>query len=100
MQVFQGFLASTILLGILLVLLIYANIVLLVYHPPTTRRPFDIALIHAPMRAFLILPLGVLFPYSLLYVPSVYLVETLQLIAVTYQYYSRLDVVSRRTATL
>lgn len=30
------------------------------------HRPFDMALIHAPMRAFLILPLGVMFPYSLL----------------------------------
>ncbi|KAK7678063.1 hypothetical protein QCA50_019004 [Cerrena zonata] len=62
---FQSFLASTILLGILLVLLIYANVVLLIYHAPTFERPFDIALIHAPLRAFLILPLGVLFPYSL-----------------------------------
>ncbi|OBZ73489.1 hypothetical protein A0H81_06154 [Grifola frondosa] len=63
--VLRGFLVSTILLGTLLVLLLYANIVLLVYHPPTTARPFDIALIHAPMRAFLLWPLGVMFPYSL-----------------------------------
>jgi hypothetical protein len=62
---FQAFLLSTILLGILLVLLVYANIVLLVYHAPTRSRPFDIALIHAPLRAFMILPLGVMFPYSL-----------------------------------
>ncbi|KAH8097101.1 hypothetical protein BXZ70DRAFT_311542 [Cristinia sonorae] len=62
---FQAFLVSTILLGVLLVLLIYANIVLLVYHAPTMERPFDLALIHAPMRAFMILPLGVLFHYSL-----------------------------------
>ncbi|KAJ3557045.1 hypothetical protein NM688_g1685 [Phlebia brevispora] len=62
---FQAFLLSTILLGILLVILVYANIVLLVYHAPTSSRPFDIVLIHAPMRAFMILPLGVLFPYSL-----------------------------------
>ncbi|KAI0074620.1 hypothetical protein K474DRAFT_1685695 [Panus rudis PR-1116 ss-1] len=62
---FQAFLLSTILLGILLVLLVYANIVLLIYHAPTHERPLDIALIHAPMRAFMILPFGVLFPYSL-----------------------------------
>ncbi|KAI0795783.1 hypothetical protein C8Q75DRAFT_712066 [Abortiporus biennis] len=62
---FQSFLVSTVLLGILLVLLIYANVVLLVYHAPTSERPFDIALIHAPLRAFMILPLGVLFFYSL-----------------------------------
>ncbi|KAI0089407.1 hypothetical protein BDY19DRAFT_102072 [Irpex rosettiformis] len=61
----QAFLVSTILLGILLVLLLYANIVLLVYHAPTRERPLDIALIHAPMRAFLILPLNVLFWFSL-----------------------------------
>ncbi|KAJ3484650.1 hypothetical protein NLI96_g5492 [Meripilus lineatus] len=61
----QAFLVSTILLGIQLILLIYANIVLLIYHAPTGGRPLDIALIHAPMRAFMILPLGVLFPYSL-----------------------------------
>ncbi|KAI0342541.1 hypothetical protein BDW22DRAFT_1395582 [Trametopsis cervina] len=62
---FQAFLVSTILLGILLVFLIYANVVLLIYHPPTRERPFDIALIHAPMRAFLILPLNDLFWFSL-----------------------------------
>lgn len=37
-QLFQAFLVSTVLLGVLLVLLIYANIVLLIYHPPTTER--------------------------------------------------------------
>ncbi|KAL6309418.1 hypothetical protein BKA93DRAFT_760037 [Sparassis latifolia] len=63
--VLQAFLVSTVLQGILLVLLLYANAVLLVYHPPTTSRPFDMALIHAPMRAFLLWPLGVMFPYSL-----------------------------------
>jgi len=63
--IFQSFLASTILLGILLCLLLYANMVLLIYHAPTSERPLDIALIHAPMRAFMILPLNVLFFYSL-----------------------------------
>lgn len=37
-QVLQAFLLSTVLLGILLVLLTYANIVLLVYHAPSTKR--------------------------------------------------------------
>ncbi|GJE93391.1 hypothetical protein PsYK624_095500 [Phanerochaete sordida] len=62
---FQAFLVAVVLQGILLVLLIYANVVLLVYHAPTAERPVDIALIHAPMRAFMILPLGVMFAYNL-----------------------------------
>ncbi|KZP30798.1 hypothetical protein FIBSPDRAFT_777025 [Athelia psychrophila] len=63
--VMQAFLTSTILLGVLIVLLLYANMNLLVYHAPTGARPFDIALIHAPLRFFLILPASLLFPYSL-----------------------------------
>lgn len=72
-QVLRLFLLSTILLGILLLLLIYSNIALLIYHAPTYNRPFDMALIHAPLRFFMVLPLSLLFPYSLLYVffPSV-----------------------------
>lgn len=62
---FQAFLLSTVLQGVLLVLLVYANVVLLIYHPPTMARPFDMALIHAPMRAFLLWPFMVMFPYSL-----------------------------------
>jgi len=61
----QGFLASTILLGILVILLVYSNIALLTYHAPTSSRPFDTALIHVPLRFFLILPLSIMFPYSL-----------------------------------
>ena len=38
LKIMQGFLISTILLGVLLVLLLYANVVLLVYHVPTTKR--------------------------------------------------------------
>jgi hypothetical protein len=64
--VMQWFIAATALQGVLLLLLIYANVVLLVYHEPTRGRPFDTALIHAPMRFFLILPLSTLFPISLL----------------------------------
>jgi len=63
--VFEAFIASTVLLGILSLLLIYSNVVLIVYHVPTWHRPFDIAFIHAPVRLFLILPLAILFPYSL-----------------------------------
>jgi len=63
--VMQAFLASTILLGILVVLLVYSNLNLLVYHAPTRSRPLDLALIHAPLRFFLILPASLLFPYSL-----------------------------------
>ncbi|OSD08757.1 hypothetical protein PYCCODRAFT_1448904 [Trametes coccinea BRFM310] len=63
--IFQAFLLSTICLGILLALLLYANIVLLIYHAPTSQRPLDVAFIHAPVRAFLLFPMGVMFPYSL-----------------------------------
>lgn len=63
--IFRSFIVSTILLGILVLLLLYSNIVLIIYHPPTRQRPLDIAFIHAPMRLFLILPLSLLFPYSL-----------------------------------
>jgi len=63
--VLQAFLISTIALGILLVLLVYANLVLLVYHSPTWSRPFDVVLIHAPLRAFMLWPLMVMLPYSI-----------------------------------
>ncbi|KAF9224660.1 hypothetical protein BS17DRAFT_780256 [Gyrodon lividus] len=63
--VLQWFLASTILLGIIVVLLVYSNVALLVYHAPTYSRPFDVALIHTPLRFFMILPLSLMFPYSL-----------------------------------
>ncbi|KAH9941168.1 uncharacterized protein BXZ73DRAFT_42202 [Epithele typhae] len=63
--ILQAFLISTICLGVLLVLLLYSNIVLLVYHAPTNKRPLEIAFIHAPLRAFLLLPLNVLFANSL-----------------------------------
>ncbi|KAI8986708.1 hypothetical protein BD414DRAFT_486831 [Trametes punicea] len=63
--ILQAFLLSTICLGIMLVLLLYANIVLLIYHAPTSKRPLDVAFIHAPLRAFLLFPLGVMFAYSL-----------------------------------
>jgi hypothetical protein len=65
----QWFLASTILLGILLLILIYCNVVILIYHrPEMKKRPLDVAFIHAPLRFFLVLPLQVMFPYSLLWV--------------------------------
>ncbi|RPD65726.1 hypothetical protein L226DRAFT_501251 [Lentinus tigrinus ALCF2SS1-7] len=63
--ILQAFLISTILLGVLLVLLLYSNTVLLIYHVPTMKRPMELAFIHAPVRAFLLLPFGVMFPYSL-----------------------------------
>ena len=64
----QWFLAATILQGLLLLLLLYSNIALLIYHPPNSSRPLDTALIHAPLRFFLILPLSILFPLCLLLV--------------------------------
>ncbi|OAX38340.1 hypothetical protein K503DRAFT_166279 [Rhizopogon vinicolor AM-OR11-026] len=63
--VLEFFLISTILLGLLVLCLLYSNIALLMYHPPTSSHPLDMALIHAPLRFFLILPLSLLFPYSL-----------------------------------
>ncbi|EJD05318.1 uncharacterized protein FOMMEDRAFT_78728 [Fomitiporia mediterranea MF3/22] len=61
----KAFIISSILLGILIILLLYSNIVLNVYHPIALARPLDAAFIHAPIRLFLILPLTVLFPISL-----------------------------------
>ncbi|KAH7923189.1 hypothetical protein BV22DRAFT_1093351 [Leucogyrophana mollusca] len=63
--VLRLFLVSTILLGILVLLLLYSNITLLIYHAPMSSHPIDTALIHAPLRFFLILPLSLLFPYAL-----------------------------------
>jgi len=68
--VMQWFLLSTILQGILLLLLVLSNMALLIYHPPVSSRPLDTALIHAPLRFFLVLPLNVLFSLCLLYVQS------------------------------
>jgi len=61
----QGFVASSVLLGVLTLALLYANIVLIIYHAPTFARPLDIAFIHAPARFMFILTAGLLFPYSL-----------------------------------
>ncbi|KAF9645230.1 hypothetical protein BDM02DRAFT_3120522 [Thelephora ganbajun] len=64
--VMQWFLVSTILLGTLLLILLYCNVVILIYHrPEIKKRPLDVAFIHAPLRFFLVLPLQVMFPYSL-----------------------------------
>lgn len=63
--VLEFFLLSTILLGLLVLCLLYSNIALLIYHPPTSSHPLDMALIHAPLRFFLVLPLSLLFSYSL-----------------------------------
>jgi hypothetical protein len=63
--VMQWFLFATILQGLLLLLLLYSNVALLIYHPPDNSRPIDTALIHAPLRFFLILPFGILLPLCL-----------------------------------
>src|SRR5882757_1212047 len=69
----RWFLFATILQGLLLLFLLYSNIALLIYHPPDSSRPIDTALIHAPLRFFLILPLSILLPLCLLFVFSSYL---------------------------
>lgn len=52
-----------------MVLLIYPNVAILITHPPELgKRPLDVVFIHAPLRFFLVLPLTIMFPYSLLYV--------------------------------
>ncbi|KAF8196711.1 hypothetical protein K438DRAFT_1825445 [Mycena galopus ATCC 62051] len=63
--VFKWFLTATILQGILLIMLLYSNISLLTYHAPTTARPFDMALIHAPLRFFFVLQFALMFPLAL-----------------------------------
>jgi hypothetical protein len=65
-QVMEWFLISTVLQGIILLLLFYSNVALLIYHAPVSSRPLDTALIHAPLRFFLVLPFSILFPLSLL----------------------------------
>jgi len=61
----EFWLVSTIILGALIITLIYANIVLLVYHAPVNSRPLDTLFIHAPARMMLLLPLNILFWQSL-----------------------------------
>ncbi|KAK7031367.1 hypothetical protein R3P38DRAFT_2923123 [Favolaschia claudopus] len=63
--VFKWFLAATIVQGIILILLLFSNISLLTYHAPTMERPFDMALIHAPLRFFFVLQFGLVFPLAL-----------------------------------
>jgi len=61
----QLWLLSTITLGFLIATLVYANIVLMIYHPPVSTRPLDTLFIHVPTRLFLLLPLNLLFWQSL-----------------------------------
>lgn len=63
--VMRWFLAATVLIGIQMALLLFSNIALLIYHKPTRSRPLDTALIHTPVRFFLILPMTLIFPTSL-----------------------------------
>ncbi|KAJ7746896.1 hypothetical protein DFH07DRAFT_924082 [Mycena maculata] len=63
--IFEWFLAATIFQGLLLILLLYTNITLLTYHAPTTSRPLDMALIHAPLRFFFVLQFALMFPLTL-----------------------------------
>lgn len=62
----KAFIVSAVFFGILVILLLYSNIVLNVYHPMASARPLDTAFIHAPIRLFLNLPLTVLLPVSIL----------------------------------
>ncbi|CAK5267527.1 unnamed protein product [Mycena citricolor] len=64
--VFEWFILATVFQGILLILLLYSNIALLTYHAPTTQRPFDMALIHAPLRFFFVVQFALMLPLNLL----------------------------------
>ncbi|EIN14603.1 hypothetical protein PUNSTDRAFT_96574 [Punctularia strigosozonata HHB-11173 SS5] len=61
----QQFLVATVLVGITTLILLLSNLKLLWLYPPTNKRPIDTALIHAPLRLFLILPFGLLLWQSL-----------------------------------
>lgn len=63
--VFEWFICSAALQGLLLLFLLYANVMLLSFHPPSLERPFDMIFIHAPLRFFLVLELSLMFPLSL-----------------------------------
>nr|GAT42926.1 predicted protein [Mycena chlorophos] len=63
--VFEWFIAATILSGLLFLFLLYSNVNLLVYHAPTSSRPLDTALIHAPLRFFFVLQFALVFPLTL-----------------------------------
>jgi len=82
--IFKWFLTATILQGILLILLLYSNIALLTYHPPTTSRPFDMALIHAPLRFFLVLQFALMFPLTLFVELGLYVIPTYDGIPIDY----------------
>jgi hypothetical protein len=63
----QHFLVATLLQALLLLLLLFSNISLLIYHLPPTAitHPLNTLLVHAPLRFFLLLPLHILFPVCL-----------------------------------
>ncbi|KAF7294507.1 hypothetical protein MKEN_01443400 [Mycena kentingensis (nom. inval.)] len=63
--VFEWFIGATVLAGLQLLFLLYSNISLLIYHAPTSSRPIDTALIHAPLRFFFVLQFALLFPLTL-----------------------------------
>ncbi|KAF9485692.1 hypothetical protein BDN70DRAFT_871014 [Pholiota conissans] len=63
--VMRWFLLATILQGLILLLLLFSNVALFIYHPPEHARPLGIAFVHAPLRFFLVLPFSILFELSL-----------------------------------
>jgi hypothetical protein len=62
----RWFLVATILQGLILLALLFANFALFVYHPPEHSGLLSIAFVHAPLRFFLVLPFSILFEISLL----------------------------------
>lgn len=61
----QTWVVSTILLSLLTAVLVYSNLVLLVYHRPSRETPLDTLFIHTPMRLFLLLTATLLLPMSI-----------------------------------
>lgn len=62
----QQFTLSTVILAVLAAVLLYTNIVLLIYHAPTRSRFLELIFVHAPSRLFLLLVVMLLLPESAL----------------------------------
>lgn len=82
-KVMGFFIAATVFQGIILLALLYSNISLFIYHPPSNSRALDVALIHAPIRFFVVLPLNILFSLTLLCVVQINLLMHRSLIFIS-----------------
>lgn len=60
----QRFTLSTVILAVLAAVLLYTNVVILIYHAPTRSRLLELLFVHAPSRLFLLLVVMLLLPES------------------------------------